>query len=81
MTRKELLAVIFYLKYFRMYMLGKKFLLRTDHIALQWLKRTPEPIWQQARWCEIMEEFEFTIQLRPGHKHANADAMTRMQCK
>jgi len=49
-TRKELLAVVFFLKYFRHYLLGWKFLVRTDHAALRWLRRLPEPIGQQARW-------------------------------
>ena len=76
-TRRELLAVIYFLKEFRQYILGRKFLLRTDHSALQWLRRTPEPIGQQARWLEIIEEFDFEIRHRAGAKHGNADAMSR----
>ena len=34
-TRKELLAVVFFTKYFKQYLLGRKFLIRTDHAALQ----------------------------------------------
>jgi len=40
-TRKELLAVVHFLKYFRHYLLGRHFTIRTDHAALQWLRRTP----------------------------------------
>jgi len=47
-TRKELLAVVFYAKTFRQYLLGRQFLIRTDHSALHWLRTTPEPIGQQA---------------------------------
>jgi len=43
-TRKELLAIVFFLKYFRHYLLGRKFTVRTDHAALQWVRRMPEPI-------------------------------------
>ena len=80
-TRKELLAVVYYVKAFRMYLLGRPFLVRTDHSALQWLRRTPEPIGQQARWCEILEEFQFDIQHRPGRSHTNADALSRRPCR
>ena len=80
-TRKELLAVVYYVKAFRMYLLGRPFLIRTDHSALQWLRKTPEPIGQQARWCEILEEFQFEIQHRPGRSHTNADAMSRRPCR
>ncbi len=36
-TRKELLAVVYFTKYYRQYLLGKQFTLRTDHVALRWL--------------------------------------------
>ena len=79
-TRKELLAVVHFLRYFKQYLLGREFRIRTDHSALTWFKHTPEPIGQQARWLEIMEEFSFTIQHRPGAGHANADALSRRPC-
>jgi len=76
-TQKELLAVVTFTKKFRQYLLGRQFRIRTDHAALQWLKRTPEPIGQQARWLEILEEFNYTIEHRPGRQHSNADALSR----
>lgn len=76
-TRRELLAIVYFLKSFRQYLLGRPFLLRTDHSALQWLRRTPLPIGQQARWLAIIEEFQFEIQHRAGTAHTNADAMSR----
>ena len=80
-TRRELLAVVYFVKYFKAYLLGRKFLLRTDHAALTWLRKTPEPIGQQARWCEILEEFDFEIQHRPGRAHGNADGLSRRPCR
>ena len=80
MTRKELLAVVHFLGYFKQYLLGRKFRIRTDHAALTWLKRTPDPIGQQARWLEQMEEFDFSIEHRPGTRHGNADALSRRPC-
>jgi len=80
-TRKELLAVVFFLKNFRQYLLGRSFVVRTDHAALQWLRKTPEPIGQQSRWLEVLEEFNFTVEHRPGKKHANADALSRRPCR
>jgi len=76
-TRKELLAVVFYMKFFRHYLLNVRFRVRTDHAAILWLRKTPEPIGQQARWIEIMEMFQFTVEHRPGKAHSNADAMSR----
>ena len=76
-TRKELLAVVFGLKKFRPYLISRKFVVRTDHSALQWLRRTPEPIAQTGRWLAIMEEFNFEVQHRAGSRHQNADALSR----
>ena len=76
-TRRELLAVVYGLKTYRQYLLGRKFVIRTDHSALQSLRRTPEPIGQQARWQSFIEQFTFTITHRPGIRHRNADALSR----
>ena len=45
-TRKELLAVVKVLRKFRVYLLGRPFLPRTDHSALRWLRLTPAPFGQ-----------------------------------
>jgi hypothetical protein len=80
-TRRELLAVVYFIKYFRHYLLGRQsFLVRTDHAALQWLRRIPEPVGQQARWLETLEEYNFTVVHRSGVHHSNADAMSRRPC-
>jgi len=76
-TRRELLAVVFGLKAYRQYLLGRHFVIRTDHSALQSLRRTPEPIGQQARWQSFVEQFNFVIMHRPGTQHRNADALSR----
>jgi len=36
-TRRELAAMIFGIKNYRQYLLGKKFVIRTDHAALSYL--------------------------------------------
>jgi len=79
-TRKELLTVVHFLRYFKQHLLGRRFCVRTDHAALTWLKRTPDPIGQQARWPEQMEEYDFVIDHRPGTRHGNADDLSRRHC-
>ena len=76
-TRKEMLALIDSLRHYRCYLLGKKFTVRTDHSALQWLRTFKEPVAQVARWIEQMAEYNFDIVHRPGKQHANADALSR----
>ena len=80
-TRKELLAVIHFVKHFRHYLYGRKFLIRTDHSSLRWLMQFKDPQNQIARWLEILSEFDFDVQHRPGRLHRNADALSRLPCR
>lgn len=81
-TRRELLAVVYYLKYFRHYLLGTSLpvRVRTDHATLLWRRRIPEPVGQQARWLEVLDEYNFVVEHRAGHRHGNADEMSRDPC-
>jgi len=76
-TRKELLAIVNGLKQFRQYLTGRHFIISTDHAALSWLRRTPEPMPQLARWLTFIEEFDYEIVRRHGKRHANADGLSR----
>ena len=42
-TEKELLAVRYFIEYFRQYLLGRRFKVRSDNQALVWLFRLKEP--------------------------------------
>ena len=76
-TRKEMLALITCLRHFRHYLLGRHFIVRTDHQALKWLQTFHEPEGQVARWQERLQEFDFECMHRPGRSHTNADALSR----
>ena len=80
-TRKELLAVVTFAKHFRSYLLGRRFVLRTDHSALQWLYSFKEPEGQTARWLEMLQEFDFEVIHRRGWDHGNANAHSRRAFK
>ncbi len=48
-TRKELLAVVRFTRLYRHYLLGRQFILRTDHNSLTWLMSFKEPQGLKAR--------------------------------
>ena len=77
-TKKELLAMVVYTKHFRHYLLGKEFVLRTDHNSLWWLHNFQALEGQLARWIEQLANFQYTIIHRPGKLHSNADALSRL---
>uniref|UniRef100_A0A3P9LNX3 ribonuclease H n=1 Tax=Oryzias latipes TaxID=8090 RepID=A0A3P9LNX3_ORYLA len=79
-TRWELLAIILAVRHFRPYLHGTKFRLRTDHASLTWMLNFKQPEGQVARWLEILQEYAFEVQHRPGHQHSNADALSRRPC-
>src|SRR6266581_5629167 len=76
-TRKELAALIFGLKHYRQYLLGRTFKVRSDHAALRYLRSATELIGQQGRWLATLEEFNFQLDHRAGLLHGNADSMSR----
>eukprot|EP00117_Sycon_ciliatum_P030790 scpid39474/ scgid4420/ Retrovirus-related Pol polyprotein from transposon 297; Protease; Reverse transcriptase; Endonuclease len=78
-TKCELLGMVWAVKHFRCYLLGREFLIRTDHRALQHWGRFKDPPAIIARWLEFLAEFQFSVQYRQGRAHANADGLSR--CK
>lgn len=77
-TKLEMLAVVFFTKHFKHYLLGRHFRVRTDHGSLRWLSRFKEPDGQVQRWLEQLSQFDFDIIHRPGTKHRNADFLSRV---
>lgn len=80
-TRKELLAVVSALKHFHSYLYGQRVLLRTDNAAVSWMQNLKNPTGQTARWLQELGTYNLTIIHRPGQKHKNADALSRIPCK
>jgi len=77
-TRKELLAVYYFVTQYKQFLLGKKFIIRTDHKALKWLLNWDSPNTSQyCSWVAELEIYDFEIQHRPGEKHTNADFFSR----
>ena len=76
--QKECLAVVFALKQFRHYLLGRPFRLITDHEPLQWLS-AQKMEGMLSRWALAMQEFCFTIEYRKGSLNSNADALSRRE--
>ena len=79
-TRKELLAIVFFTEYFRHYLLGRSFEVRTNHSALRWIFTFKNPEGQMACWLEMLMRFDFKVTHRPGKLHGNADALSRRPC-
>ena len=77
-TKREPLAVVQAVKWFKPYIWGVKFVLRTDHSSLQWLFRQKEPDGMTFRMQQQLQEFDFNVVHRAGAKHGNANGLSRM---
>jgi len=76
-TRREMLSMIFALKQFRQYCLGRHIIVRTDHAPLISIQTTPTPSAQTCRWLDFLAEYSMEIRHRPGARHGNADGCSR----
>ena len=76
-TRLEMLALVEFIDHFRYYLLGRAFLVQTDHHALKWLMSFKQPEGQVARWLERLQEYNLDIENRSGKTHVSADALSR----
>lgn len=78
-TEKELAAIVWAVKHFRPYIYGTKFLLRTDHKALLWLRQKKDLNRKLLNMKLELEEYEFDITYKKGTLNRNADALSRLE--
>ena len=75
---KECLAIKLAVYTFRVYLLGRKFVIQTDHRSLEWLDRLKENNSRLCRWSLALQPFNFVVQYRKGTQNQNADALSRV---
>ena len=56
----------FLLKTYRHYLVGRKFVLRTDHASLRWLRSFKHQEGQAAPWLEVLDTYDFDLVHRSG---------------
>ncbi|OWM75776.1 hypothetical protein CDL15_Pgr009420 [Punica granatum] len=70
-------AVVHCLRTWRHYLLGSKFVVRTDNIATSYFQTQKKLSPKQARWQDFLAEFDFMMEYKPGKTNAVADALSR----
>jgi hypothetical protein len=73
----EMAAIVHALKMWRHYLLGRKFVLMTDHCGLRYLFDQPKLNARQARWMALLSEFDFEIKHVKGKENKVANALSR----
>ncbi len=70
----ECLAIKLGIQAFKVYLLGRKFVVQTDHHALTWLHRLKENNPRLSRWS--LQPYNFEVKYRAGKANGNADALS-----
>ena len=73
----EMLALVWATKFFRCYLFGRRFVVRTDHAALSYLRNFADHNGRLMRWSLKLSELDFVVQHRPGSKIGHVDALSR----
>lgn len=76
--QKELLAIVWSVKYFRPYLFGRKFTIMTDHKPLMYLFGMKDPSNRLLKFRLQLEEYDFAIIYIPGRDNVVADALSRV---
>ena len=72
-----LAAIIHALKMWRHYLMGRKFLLKTDNMSLKYLFDQPNLNVRQARWLDFLSEYHFELKHIKGKANKVVDALSR----
>ena len=73
----ELFAGLTFMNRLRYYLLGRKFIWRTDCAALTQVRTMEAPNGLIGRWMEALCNFDFVVVHRAGKSHGNADSLSR----
>lgn len=78
---KELLAIIRALKKWQIDLLGSPFFVYTDHKTLENFNTQKDLSRRQARWMELMSQYDAKIMYIEGDDNSVADALSRLPCE
>ncbi|KAK8948956.1 hypothetical protein KSP39_PZI005193 [Platanthera zijinensis] len=74
---KEMTTIIHCLRVWRHYLLGAKFVVKTDNVATSYFQTQKKLSAKQARWQDFLAEFDYTLEYKPGKANVVADALSR----
>ncbi|GBG63038.1 hypothetical protein CBR_g34737 [Chara braunii] len=75
---KELYAIYKALTHWRHYLLGRFFIVRTDHHTLKWMRTQPMLFDALKCWIEVVEQYDFEPQYLKGEYNKVVDALSAL---
>ena len=77
-TKRKCLAMVFSVKKFRHYLICNPVVFFVDHMAIKYLVNKEKLSGRLARWVLLLEEFDYTVEYKPGRMHLQADHLSRL---
>ena len=78
-TEMECLSLIHAIRVYHPYLVGQKFYVISDHIALRWLQSIrASSTGRLARWSLLLQGYTFEILHKPGKEHIVPDVLSRI---
>jgi hypothetical protein len=74
---RELIGLVQAVRHLRPYLWGRRFEVKTDHYSLKYLLDQRLSTIPQHHWVGKLLGFDFTVEYKPGHTNAVADALSR----
>jgi hypothetical protein len=74
---KEILAIMHALTKFRQYLVGSRFVVKTDHNSLKYFLDQKDLSERQQKWVSKIQAFDFDIEYVKGKRNVVADALSR----
>jgi hypothetical protein len=72
-----MLAIMHALTKFKQYLVGNKFVVKTDHNSLKYFLEQKDLSERQQKWLMKVQEFDFDIEYVNGKKNIVANALSR----
>jgi hypothetical protein len=74
---KEMLAIMHALAKFKQYLVGAKFVVRTDHNSLKYILDQKDLNERQQKWVSKIQAYDFDTEIVKGKNNAVVDALSR----
>lgn len=77
-VEREALALVWAIQKFHVYLLGKCFVLQTDHQPLAYINSAKQMNNRVLRWSLLLTEYDFTVEYIKGADNIGADYLSRV---
>lgn len=75
---REALALVWAIQTFHVYLLGKRFVLQTDHQPLAYINSAKQTNSRVLRWSLLLTEYDFVVEYIKGSDNVGADYLSRI---